>query len=400
MPTDPAMLARSIGTLNDLELIRDQPGAPQEAVLAAEPSDRDGGTPGQTPERGSGTTTTDPKTASLPEPTTAQELTVKAIVQDRYGGAEVLEFRDIDEPVPSGNQVLVQVRAAGVHRGDWHIMTGLPYMIRLVVPTLGLRKPKVPVLGMDVAGTVAAVGKDVTRFQPGDEVFGWCDGAFAEYAVAPADHLAAKPAALSFEEAAVVPISGFAALQAVRDVGEVQAGQGVLVLGAAGAVGWFAVQVAKAFGAQVTGVASTSQLELVGSIGADEVIDYTRTDVTDGTRQWEVIVDTGGRRTLSQLRRALTSKGTLVIVGGEGGGRWLGGFLRNLRAPVVSRFVGQRLRMLVSKENQDDLQVLRELIEAGKLRPLVGRTYPLGEVPEAMRALEAGNTRGKIVITV
>jgi NADPH:quinone reductase-like Zn-dependent oxidoreductase len=325
---------------------------------------------------------------------------MKAIVQDRYGGPEVLEFREIDQPVPTDNQVVVQVQAAGVHRGDWHIMTGLPYMIRLAVPTLGLRKPKVPVLGMDVAGRVGAVGKDVTRFQPGEEVFGWTDGSFAEYAVAPEDHLAAKPAALSFEEAAVVPISGFAALQAVRDVGEVQAGQKVLVLGAAGAVGWFAVQVAKAFGAHVTGVASTSQLELVGSIGADEVIDYTRTDVTDGTRQWEVIVDTGGRRTLAQLRRALTPKGTLVIVGGEGGGRWMGGFLRNLRAPLVSRFIGQRLRMLASKPNQKDLQVLRELIEAGKLRPLIGRTYPLGEVPEAMRALEAGKTRGKIVITV
>ena len=325
---------------------------------------------------------------------------MKAIVQDRYGGPEVLAFRDIDQPIPKDNEVLVKVQAAGVHRGDWHIMTGLPYMIRLVVPTLGPRRPKVPVLGMDVAGTVEVVGTQVTRFRPSDEVFGWTDGSFAEYACAPEDHLAAKPAALSFEEAAVVPISGFAALQAVRDVGEVQAGQRVLVIGAAGAVGWFAVQVAKAFGAHVTGVASTSQLELVGSIGVDEVIDYTRTDVTDGTRQWEVIVDTGGRRTLAQLRRALTPTGTLVIVGGEGGGRWLGGFLRNLRAPVLSRFIGQRLRMLASKPNQDDLQVLRELIEAGKLRPLIGRTYPLAEVPEAMRALEAGKTRGKIVIAV
>jgi NADPH:quinone reductase-like Zn-dependent oxidoreductase len=280
------------------------------------------------------------------------------------------------------------------------VMRGLPYMIRLAVPTLGLRRPKVPVLGMDVAGVVEAVGAQVTRFQPGDEVFGWCDGSFAEYATAPEDHFAAKPAALSFEQAAVVPISGFAALQAVRDVGEVQAGQKVLVLGAAGAVGWFAVQVAKAFGARVTGVASTSQLELVRSIGADEVIDYTRTEVTDGTRQWDVIIDTGGRRSLSQLRRALTPKGTLVIVGGEGGGRWMGGFLRNLRAPVVSRFVGQRLRMLVSKERLEDLQVLAELIEAGKLRPRIGRSYPLGEAPEAMRALEAGDTGGKIVITV
>jgi NADPH:quinone reductase-like Zn-dependent oxidoreductase len=325
---------------------------------------------------------------------------MKAVVQDRYGGPEVLEFRDIDQPVPKDNQVLVKVQAAGVHRGDWHIMTGLPYMIRLVVPALGPRRPKVPVLGMDVAGRVEAVGKDVTRFQPGEEVFGWTDGSFAEYAVAPEDHLAAKPAALSFEEAAVVPISGFAALQAVRDVGEVQAGQRVLVLGAAGAVGWFAVQVAKALGAHVTGVASPSQLELVGSVGADEVIDYTRTDVTDGARQWEVIVDTGGRRTLAQLRRALTPTGTLAIVGGEGGGRLMGGFLRNLRAPVLSRFIGQRLRMLASKPNQKDLQVLRELIEAGKLGPLVGRIYPLGEVPEAMRVLEAGKTRGKIVITV
>jgi NADPH:quinone reductase-like Zn-dependent oxidoreductase len=325
---------------------------------------------------------------------------MKAIVQDRYGGPDVLEFRDVDRPVPTDDEVLVQVHAAGLHRGDWHVMTGLPYLIRIVVPTLGLRKPKVPVRGMDVAGRVEAVGAQVTRFRPGDEVFGWCDGAFAEYACAPEDHLAPKPAALSFEEAAVVPISGFAALQAVRDVGEVQPGQKVLVIGAAGAVGWFAVQLAKAFGAQVTGVASTTQVELVRSVGADEVVDYTKEDVTDGTRQWDVIVDTGGRRSLSQLRRALTPTGTLVIVGGEGGGRWMGGFLRNLRAPLVSRLVGQRLRMLVSKERQEDLQALRELIEAGKLTPRIGRSYPLGEAAEAMRALEAGNTRGKIVITV
>jgi NADPH:quinone reductase-like Zn-dependent oxidoreductase len=332
--------------------------------------------------------------------TAAQEHTMKAIVQDRYGGPEVLEFRDIDQPVPSGSEVLVRVHAAGLHRGDWHVMTGLPYMIRLVVPTLGLRKPKVAVLGMDVAGRVEAVGAQVTRLRPGDEVFGWCDGAFAEYACASEGHFAAKPAALSFEQAAVVPISGFAALQAVRDVGEVQPGQRVLVIGAAGAVGWFAVQVATALGARVTGVASTSQLDLVRSIGADDVVDYTREDVTDGTRRWEVIIDTGGRRSLSQLRRALTPRGTLVIVGGEGGGRWMGGFLRNLRAPLLSRLVGQRLRMLVSKENPEDLQTLRELLEAGTLTPRIGRTYPLGEAPEAMRALEAGNTHGKIVITI
>jgi NADPH:quinone reductase-like Zn-dependent oxidoreductase len=326
---------------------------------------------------------------------------MKAITQARYGDVDVLEFSDIDQPLPTGNEVLVQVHAAGLHRGDWHVMTGLPYMIRLVVPTLGLRQPKLPVLGMDVAGTVETVGPNVTRFQPGDAVFGWCDGAFAEYAVAPEGQLAAKPAALSFEQAAVVPISGFAALQGLRDVGEIQAGQKVLVIGAAGGVGSFAVQLAKAFGAEVTGVASTTQLELVRSIGADEVVDYTREDVTDGTRQWDLILDTAGRRSLSQLRRALTPKGTLVIVGGEGAGRLMGGFTRNLRAPVLSRFVGQRLRMLASKERPEDLQTLRELLEAGKLTPRVGRTYPLGEVPEAMRQMVEGRGRaGKIAISV
>jgi NADPH:quinone reductase-like Zn-dependent oxidoreductase len=335
-----------------------------------------------------------------PQTARGRTTTMQAIVQDAYGSADVLELRDIDKPVPKDNEVLVRVRAAGLHRGDWHVMTGLPYLIRIVVPTLGLRRPKVPVRGMDVAGTVAAVGSNVTRFQPGDAVFGWCDGSFAEYATAPEDQLAAKPANLSFEQAAAVPISGFAALQGLRDMGEVQAGQRVLVIGAAGGVGSFAVQMAKAFGAQVTGVASTTQVELVRSIGADDVIDYTREDVTDGTRRWDLILDTAGRRSLSQLRRALTPKGTLVIVGGEGAGRLMGGFTRNLRAPVLSRFVGQRLRMLASKERPEDLQTLRELLEAGKLTPRIGRTYPLREVPEAMRALEAGHTRGKVVITV
>jgi NADPH:quinone reductase-like Zn-dependent oxidoreductase len=280
-------------------------------------------------------------------------------------------------------------------------MTGLPYMIRIVVPTLGLRRPKVPVRGMDVAGTVEAVGANVTRFQPGDAVFGWCDGAFAEYASVPQDQLAAKPATLSLEQAAVVPISGFAALQGLRDVGEIQAGQRVLVIGAAGGVGSFAVQLAKAFGAQVTGVASTSQLKLVRSIGADEMIDYTRQDVTDGTRQFDLILDCAGRRTLSQLRRALTPTGTLVIVGGEGGGRWMGGFLRNLRAPVLSRFVSQRLRMLASKERPEDLQTLRELLETGEITPVIDRTFPLREVPEAFRQLVQGRGRGgKLVITI
>jgi NADPH:quinone reductase-like Zn-dependent oxidoreductase len=326
---------------------------------------------------------------------------MKAVVQDRYGGPEVLELRDIERPVPSDDQVLVQVQAAGLHRGDWHIMTGLPYLIRLVVPSLGLAKPKVPVRGMDLAGRVEAVGQGVTRLRPGDEVFGWTDtGALAQYACAGEDQLAARPVRLGVAQAAAVPTSGFAALQGLRDVGGVQAGQRVLVIGAAGGVGAVAVQLAKAFGAQVTGVASTPQLELVWSLGADEVIDYTREEVTDGRRRWDLILDTAGRRSLSRLRAALTPQGTLVIVGGEGGGRWLGGFTRNLRAPVWSRFVGQRLAMLVSKERPEDLQTLRELLEAGKLTPVVGRTYPLGEVSQAMRALEAGNTHGKLIITI
>ena len=325
---------------------------------------------------------------------------MKAIVQDRYGGPDVLEFSDIDRPVPNDNEVLVQERAAGLHRGDWHVMTGLPYLIRLVVPDLGLRKPKIPVRGMDLAGRVEAIGPNVTRFQPGDEVFGWADGAFAEYAAAPQDQLAPKPANLSFEQAAAVPTSGFAALQGLRDSGEVQPGQQVLIIGAAGAVGLFAVQLAKTFGAQVTGVASTTQLELVRSVGADEVIDYTRDDVTDGTRRWDLILDTAGHRSLSQLRRALTPKGTLVIVGSEGRGRWLGGFDRSLRAPLLARLVGQRLRMLASKPGQQDLQTLQELLEAGKLTPVIDRTYPLGDVPEAMRQMVEGHTRGKLVITV
>ena len=326
---------------------------------------------------------------------------MKAITQDRYGGLEVLELNDIDQPVPTDDQVLVGVRAAGLHRGDWHVLTGLPYLIRVVVPTLGLRRPKTPVLGMDLAGTVAAVGDTVTRFRPGDQVFGWTDGAFAQYAVAPADQLAHMPVNLSFEQAAAVPTSGFAALQGLRDVGQVQPGQRVLVIGAAGGVGSFAVQLAKAFGAEVTGVASTSQLELVASIGADQVIDYTRTDVTDGTRHWDLILDTAGHRPLSRLRRALTPRGTLVIIGSEGRGRWLGGFDRNLRAVALSPLVGQRLRMLSSRPGQADLQVLGELLAAGRLTPVIGHRYPLAQVPEAFRQMVQGHqSGGKIVISV
>jgi NADPH:quinone reductase-like Zn-dependent oxidoreductase len=279
-----------------------------------------------------------------------------------------MELRAIDRPVPKASEVLVRVHAAGLDRGVWHVMTGLPYMIRFI--GFGVRRPKVRVRGMDLAGRVEAVGEQVTRFRPGDAVFGWADGSYAEYASVPEDHLAPMPASIGFEQAAVVPISGFAALQAVRDEGEVQPGQKVPVIGAAGGVGSFAVQLAKAFGAEVTGVAGTAQLDLVRSIGADEVIDYTREDVTDGTRHWDVILDTAGHRSLSRLRRALSRRGTLVIVGSEGRGRWLGGFDRQLRALLLSRFVSQRLRALSSKPRHDDLQVPEELIRAGRLRPL------------------------------
>ena len=338
--------------------------------------------------------------AMRPQTATAREATMKAIVQDAYGTEDVLEYRDIDKPVPKDDEVLVRVRAAGLDRGVWHVMTGLPYLVRVVVPTMGLGRPKVPVRGMDLAGQVEAVGGRVTRFQPGDAVFGWTDGSYAEYASVPEDQLVPMPANLGFERAAVVPISGLAALQGLRDVGEIQAGQRVLVIGAAGGVGSFAVQLAKAFGAHVTGVGSTSQLDLIRSLGADEVVDYTRDDVTDGSRHWDLILDTAGHRSLSQLRRALIARGTLVIVGSEVRGRWMGGFDRNLRAVALSRLVGQRLRMLSSTPRQDDLQTLRELIETGKVTPVVDRTFPLPETPEAIRHLLRGHGRGKIVITV
>ena len=325
--------------------------------------------------------------------------TMKAIVQDRYGAADVLDLQEIDQPVPADHELLVRVEAAGVDAGVWHLMTGLPYLVRVM--GYGLRTPKVGIRGRDVAGRVEAVGTNVTRFRPGDEVFGICDGSFAEYVCARPDKLAPKPANLTFEQAAAVPISALTALQALRDTGTVQPGQTVLIIGAAGGVGSFVVQLAKAFGAKVTGVCSTTKLDLVRSIGADEVIDYTREDFADGARHWDLIVDTAGRRSLSHLRRALTPRGTLVIVGGEGGGRWLGGFDRQiLRAPAVSAFSRQRLRPLVSKERSEDLLVLKELCEAGKVTPVIDRTYPLREVPEAIRYLEEGHARGKVVIRV
>jgi NADPH:quinone reductase-like Zn-dependent oxidoreductase len=327
-----------------------------------------------------------------------EEITMKAIVQDMYGSPDVLELREIDKPVVGGDEVLVRVHAAGVDQGVWHLMAGLPYLVR--VAGVGLRAPKNPVRGVDVAGRVDAVGENVTRFGPGDEVFGTCRGSFAEYACAGADRLVPKPANLTFEQAAAVPVSGCTALQAVRDRGKVRAGQRVLIIGAGGGVGTFAVQLAKAFGAEVTGVCSTTKVELVRSIGADRVIDYTREDFADGRNRFDVILDIAGNRSLSHLRRALAPEGTLVIVGGEGGGRWLGGVDRTLRALVLSPFVRQKLGTWIATQPKEDLEALRGLVEAGKVTPVVDRTFPLTDVPEAIRYLRDGRARGKVVITV
>jgi NADPH:quinone reductase-like Zn-dependent oxidoreductase len=323
---------------------------------------------------------------------------MKAIVQDTYGSPDVLELRDIDKPGIGDDEVLVRVHAAGVDRGAWHFMTGLPYLMRIA--GFGLRAPKNPVLGREVAGVVEAVGKDVTRFQRGDEVFGIGEGTFAEYALAREDKLAPRPANLTFEQAAVVAISGLTALQGLRDHGRVEPGQEVLIIGASGGVGTFAVQIAKAFGAHVTGVCSTTKVDMVRSIGADHVIDYTREDFAEGEQRYDLILDIGGNSSLARLRRALTPQGTLVITGGEGGGRWLGGTDRQIRALMLSPFVGQKLGTFISKENHEDMIVLKELIESGKLTPVIDRTYPLAEVPEAIRYLQEGHAQGKVVITV
>jgi len=323
---------------------------------------------------------------------------MKAIVQDVYGPADVLELRDIAAPVPRGGEVLIRVRAAGVDQGVWHLMTGLPYLIRLF--GYGLKRPKVPVRGREVAGIVEAVGAGVTRFSAGDEVYGTCDGSFAEYVCAKADKVARKPANLSFEEAAAAPISGVTALQAVRDAGGVTVGQRVLIIGAGGGVGSFAVQLAKAFGAEVTGVSSTGKVELVRSLGADAVIDYTKSDIAGSGVLYDVILDTAGNRPLSVLRRVLAPKGTLVIVGGEGGGKLTGGFERSLGAPFASVFSGQKFKGLVSKETYLDLEALTSLIEAGSVKPAVDRVFPLAEAPAAITYLHEGRSRGKIVVTI
>src|ERR687893_632506 len=282
---------------------------------------------------------------------------MKAIVQDKYGPADVLELSDVEKPQPGDDELHIRVHAAGVDPGVWHLMTGLPYLVRVM--GFGLRKPKIRIRGTDVAGTVEVAGRNVTQFKEGDQVYGTCDGSFAEYACAKAERVAPKPANLSFEQAATVPVSGVTALNGMRDAGKIQPGQKVLIIGAAGGVGSYAVQLAKAFGAVVTGVCSTSKAELVRAIGADEVVDYTREDFTDGAHQFDLILDTAGRRPLSQLRQALTPQGTLVIVGGEGGERWLGGFQRQIFAPVRSPLTEQKLLGLISKERRQDLLTLK-----------------------------------------
>jgi NADPH:quinone reductase-like Zn-dependent oxidoreductase len=324
---------------------------------------------------------------------------MRAIVQDTYGEVDVLQLRDIRVPVPADDEVLVRVGAAEVDQGAWHLMTGLPYLVRML--GFGVRAPRTRVRGLGFAGQIDAVGAKVRGLQPGDEVFGVCQGAFAEHATARTDRLAPKPANLSFEQAAALPVSGCAALHAVRHRGGVQAGQRVLVLGASGGVGSFAVQLAKAHGAEVTGVCRTAKTEFVRSLGADHVLDYTREDVADGRRRYDLIVDIGGNRRLSHLRRALTPRGTLVIVGGEHGGRVTGGFGRQIvRAPLTSLLTRQRLRPLTSTERTTDLDGLRELVEAGRVVPAVDRVFPLAEAAAAISYLRSGAASGKIVLTI
>ncbi|MGI8938396.1 MAG: NAD(P)-dependent alcohol dehydrogenase [Iamia sp.] len=321
---------------------------------------------------------------------------MSAILQDAYGTADTWHAGQTAVPQINDKEVLVEVVAAGLDRGTWHLMSGLPYLGRLA---FGIRKPKNPVPGRDLAGTVVAIGSSVTRFTVGDTVFGIGNGSFAQFATAREDKLARTPTNLTHEQAAVVPISALTALHAVRDAGHVKAGTSVLIVGASGGVGSYAVQIANSIGASVTGVCSTAKVELVRSLGADHVIDYTQADFADGTERYDVVIDIGGSSPLSRLRRALTHKGTLVIVGGEDGGK-LTGMGRQLRAVALSPFVPQHLTMLLPKEHYRDLEQLTELIEAGTVTPSIHRTYPLDQAADAMRQLVAGKVHGKIAITI
>ena len=333
--------------------------------------------------------------ASAAQPT--PDTTMRAITQDTYGSADVLRLARIPRPEPGKNQVLVRVHAAGLDRGVWHLMTGRPYVARLA---LGLRRPRTSVPGSDVAGTVVAVGAGVSELSAGDEVFGEGRSTFAEYAVARADRLVRKPAGLTFEQAAVVPVSGVTALQGLRDVGRLERGQTVLITGASGGVGSYAVQLDKAFGAEVTGVCSTAKVDFVRSLGADHVLDYTREDFADGAHYYDLILDVAGNPPLSRLRRALTPSGTAVITGGEEGSDLGGGLHRQLGALVLSPFVRQRLAAFVGIVRASDLVQLTEFLEAGIVTPPLDRTFPLDQAPEALRYLAAGKARGKVAITI
>jgi NADPH:quinone reductase-like Zn-dependent oxidoreductase len=334
------------------------------------------------------------------EPRTAGSPTMTAVAQERYGPApeDVLRLAEVPRPAIGAGQVLVRVHAASVDRGTWHIMAGLPYPIRLA--GFGVRRPRYANPGRSLAGTVEAVGDGVTGFIAGDEVFGIGEATFADYAAAPAGKLAAKPVDVSFEQAAAVPVSGLTALQAVRDHGRVRAGQQVLIIGASGGVGSFAVQIAKTLGAEVTGVASTAKLAMVRALGADSVLDHTQEDFADGRHRYDVILDIGGNAPVSRLRRALTPHGRLVIVGGETDGRLLGGSSRQVRAQLLSPFTGQQLGTFIAREDADGLCALRELIEAHAVTPAIDRTYPLAETAAAIRHLLDGQARGKAVISI
>jgi NADPH:quinone reductase-like Zn-dependent oxidoreductase len=321
---------------------------------------------------------------------------MKAIVQATYGSPDVLQLKDIDKPIVKDDEVLVRVHAAAVNIGDWHLLRGMPYAVRLVS---GLLKPKHEIPGLDIAGQVEAVGRNVEQIRPGDEVFGWCKGAFAEYACAAENNLVPKPANLSLEQSAAVGDSAFTALAAVRDQGRVQPGHRVLINGASGGVGTFAVQIAKSLGAIVTGICSTSNVEMVRSIGADQVIDYTNEDFIQTEQPYDVMLDLVGGRSLSDCRRALTPRGTYVVVGVKDQGRWLG-LARQIKVLLLSPFVRQRMRVFVVKHNREDLAVLKNLVEAGKVAPVIDRRYTLSDVPDALRRQGEGHARGKIVIAV
>jgi len=329
----------------------------------------------------------------------APATTMKAIVRERYGSPDVLELKDIQKPVIDDDSFLVRVRAASINAYDWHMLRGSPFLVRM---SEGWRRPKSSAMGVDMAGQVEAVGKNVTEFRPGDEVFGARGGALAQYVSGTAkSSLAPKPAGLSFEQAAAINMAGTTALQGLRDKGRIKAGQRVLINGASGGVGTFAVQIAKAFGAHVTAVCSTRNVDMVRSLGADEVIDYTKEDFTRSGQRYDLILDVAVSRSLSDCRRVLNSNGTLVVVGAAGGGRRMAPIVaRLLAAAVSSRFSSQKMLPFLAKNSKEDLLVLKELIEAGKVRPVVDRTYPLSETAEAMRYLETGHARAKIVVTV